>query len=232
MRGARLFAAALLAAALGAAGCGRGRKGPRVAAAAGPAGVQQQLAAGWTEEGLASWYGHPYHGRRTSSGEIYDMNQKTAAHRTLPFGARVLVRSLSNGRQVEVRINDRGPFVGDRVIDLSLAAAREIEMAGAGTDRVRLLVVSLAEGAPGGFFSVQAGSFRSRDNAERLRSSLAREHGVSFLRDHRSPRGVFHRVLVGRESEVAAAASLAEKLRAQGYSCLVVRVDEVPAGER
>src|SRR5258708_5054952 len=76
--------------------------------------------------GLASWYGYPYHGRKTASGEVYDMNQLTAAHKTLPLGTRVEVTNQTNGKQVEVRINDRGPFVEGRVIDLSYAAAKEI----------------------------------------------------------------------------------------------------------
>ncbi|MCX6620571.1 MAG: septal ring lytic transglycosylase RlpA family protein, partial [Acidobacteria bacterium] len=78
--------------------------------------------------GLASWYGHPFHGRRSASGENYDMMQLTAAHRTLPFGARVRVHRLDNDETVIVRINDRGPYVESRIIDLSLAAARKISM--------------------------------------------------------------------------------------------------------
>ncbi len=87
---------------------------------------------GSTEIGIASWYGHPYHGRQAANGEIYDMEKLTAAHRTLPFDTWVRVENISNGKTVEVRITDRGPFVGDRIIDLSHAAAREIEMIGPG----------------------------------------------------------------------------------------------------
>jgi rare lipoprotein A len=94
-----------------------------------------------TETGLASWYGNPYHGRRTASGEIYDMEQLTAAHRTLPFQTWVEVTDLDNGKKVEVRITDRGPFVDGRVIDLSLAAARKIEMVGPGVAKVKLRVI-------------------------------------------------------------------------------------------
>ena len=90
------------------------------------------------EEGLASWYGPLFNGRRTSSGEIYDMHAFTAAHRTLPFGTLIRVTNLSNGMQTQVRINDRGPFVANRIIDLSLSAARAIEMVGPGTVQVRL----------------------------------------------------------------------------------------------
>ncbi len=90
------------------------------------------------EIGVASWYGHPYHGRRTASGEVYDMELLTAAHRTRPFDTWVRVRNLDNGMWVDVRINDRGPFVDGRVIDLSRAAAREIDMIGPGTAWVRV----------------------------------------------------------------------------------------------
>jgi rare lipoprotein A len=94
------------------------------------------------EVGIASWYGHPYHGRRTSNGEVYDMNLMTAAHLSLPFGTVVRVTNLTNNRFTEVRINDRGPFVKDRIIDLSRSAAREIAMIGPGTARVRVEVIA------------------------------------------------------------------------------------------
>ena len=96
---------------------------------------------GTTETGVASWYGVPYHGRRAASGEIYDMEQLTAAHRRLPFQTWVEVTNLSNGKQVDVRINDRGPFAKGRILDLSQAAARDIDMLRAGTARVRLKVI-------------------------------------------------------------------------------------------
>ena len=96
---------------------------------------------GSTETGVASWYGFPYDGRRAASGEIYDMRQLTAAHRRLPFQTWVEVTNLSNGKQVDVRINDRGPFVKGRIVDLSQAAARDIDMLRAGTARVRLKVI-------------------------------------------------------------------------------------------
>jgi rare lipoprotein A len=98
---------------------------------------------GGGEEGVASWYGEPYHGRRTSNGEIYDMDQLTAAHLSLPFHTWVRVTNLENGRWVDVRINDRGPFLKNRVIDLSRAAAQTIRMTGPGTARVRVEVVGL-----------------------------------------------------------------------------------------
>jgi len=96
---------------------------------------------GATQEGIASWYGPGFHGRRTANGEVYNQYELTAAHQTLPAGTHVRVTNLTNGRAVLVRINDRGPFVDDRIIDLSYAAARQIDMIGPGTAPVRLQVV-------------------------------------------------------------------------------------------
>jgi rare lipoprotein A len=91
--------------------------------------------------GLASWYGHPHHGRVAASGQVYDMNGLTAAHRTLPFGTVVRVQNLRNNRTVKVEINDRGPFIPGRIIDLSRAAARALRMEQAGLTRVRITIV-------------------------------------------------------------------------------------------
>ena len=103
---------------------------------------------GSTETGIASWYGVPYHGRPSASGEIFDMEKLTAAHRALPFQTWVEVTNLSNGKQVDVRITDRGPFVRGRIIDLSMAAARQIDMVRAGTARVRLKVIDRLTAPP------------------------------------------------------------------------------------
>jgi rare lipoprotein A len=100
--------------------------------------VPPPVPASGEEIGVASWYGHPYHGRRTANGEVYDMDLLTAAHRTRPFNQWVRVHNLDNGKTVEVRINDRGPFIDNRIIDLSRAAARTIEMIGPGTVLVRV----------------------------------------------------------------------------------------------
>jgi rare lipoprotein A len=96
---------------------------------------------GKTETGIASWYGVPYNGRRSANGEVYDMEKFTAAHRSLPFDTWVEVTNLENRKRVDVRITDRGPFLHGRIIDLSLAAAREIDMVQAGTVRVRIKVI-------------------------------------------------------------------------------------------
>lgn len=179
---------------------------------------------GYSEVGVASWYGHPYHGRRAASGEIYDMEKLTAAHRLLPFGAVVRVENLENGRRVEVRINDRGPFVAGRIIDLSRAAARQIRMLGPGTARVRLVVVKLPpESAQEAFFAVQTGAFRERANAERQRRALQARYGQARL--VRRDGDALWRVLVGRETSLEAAAALAEKVRGEVGEAFVVRVD-------
>ena len=100
---------------------------------------------GYTQTGLASWYGHPYHGRRAANGEIYDMEKMTGAHRTLPFNTWVRVQNLENHRTADVRIIDRGPFVDKRVIDVSRAAARTLGFLGSGHARVQLEVIRLPE---------------------------------------------------------------------------------------
>jgi rare lipoprotein A len=95
----------------------------------------------WTQTGIASWYGEPFHGRQTASGERYDMNKLTCAHKTLPFDTRLRVENLDNGRAVTLRVNDRGPFVEGRIVDVSRKAAQELGMIGPGTARVRITVI-------------------------------------------------------------------------------------------
>ncbi len=107
-----------------------------------PYKVKQYVRPGYTEYGTASWYGNKFHGRRTADGEIYNMYAMTAAHKTLPFNTYVQVTNLNNHREAVVRINDRGPFVGDRIIDLSYAAAKKLGMIGTGTAPVKLVVLS------------------------------------------------------------------------------------------
>jgi rare lipoprotein A len=103
--------------------------------------VARPVSIGHSETGIASWYGEPFQGRKTASGEVYDMNKLTAAHRTLPFGTWVEVTNLVNAKRVEVRITDRGPFIDGRVIDLSKAAAKQIDLITPGIVRVRLKVI-------------------------------------------------------------------------------------------
>lgn len=180
----------------------------------------------YIEEGVASWYGEPFHGRRTSSGEIYDMYQFTAAHRTLPFGAIVRVTNLRSGKQTDVRINDRGPFVANRIIDLSLSAARALDMIGTGTALVRLEMISGTNPYIGAF-AVQVGAFLVEENAQRLRASLAERYAPVQITQFEAPNGIFYRVRVGRVPTEEAAQQLAEHLRTDGQpSTFVVRLDE------
>ena len=183
--------------------------------------------AGYMEEGNASWYGEPFHGRRASNGEIYDMYKLTAAHRTLPFETMVRVTNLSNGKWTTVRITDRGPFIENRIIDLSLAAAREIESVGPGVVPVRVEVISPGIDPTSGFFTVQVGAFRDRGNAERLRDRLTTSYAPIFIQQYDAPDGLYYRVRVGKISGEDAARQFSEQLRGrEGFSPFVVRLDD------
>lgn len=186
---------------------------------------------GYIEEGNASWYGNPFNGRRASNGEIYDMYKLTAAHRTLPFDTMVRVTNLNNGKSTTVRITDRGPFVENRIIDLSLAAAREIESVGPGVVPVRLEVLGNVD-ITVGFFTVQVGAFRDRGNADRLRDRLSLSYSPIFIQQYDSPDGTFYRVRVGKVSGEDAARDFGEQLRAkEGFTPFVVRLDDsTPSG--
>jgi rare lipoprotein A len=186
---------------------------------------------GYTEQGNASWYGIPFHGRRASNGEIYDMYKLTAAHRTLPFETMVRVTNINNGKFTVVRITDRGPFVDNRIIDLSLAAAREIDSVGSGVVPVRVEVLGGVDPTTG-FFTVQVGAFRERANAEHLRDRLSASYSPIYVQQYESPDGVFFRVRVGRISGEDAAHQFGEQLRdREGFTTLVTRLDEgTPTG--
>jgi rare lipoprotein A len=208
------------------AGCGHKKRARVGLPPPGPrAGTPVEV--GHTESGFASWYGHPYHGRAAANGEIYDMEKMTAAHRTLPFNTWVRVYDLDNSRTTEVRIIDRGPFVDGRIIDLSHAAAREIEMIGPGTARVRIEVISTAPGATPGLFAIQVGAFRVKENAERLRLRMEQQYGTARLLQRAEDPGIW-RVLVGAEPSEDAAASLRERIRQDSdekTGGFVVRID-------
>jgi len=149
-------------------------------------------AAGWTEEGTASWYGNPYHGRPTSSGEVFDMEARTGAHRILPFGSRIRVENLDNGRSSTLTINDRGPFVEGRILDVSRRVARELDMLGPGTARVRLTVLEAP--TPSRCWMVQVGAFSEERGALELRDRL----GSEGLRARVTPSGDgLYRIFVG-----------------------------------
>jgi rare lipoprotein A len=182
--------------------------------------------AGYTEEGNASWYGDPFHGRHAANGEIYDMNKMTAAHRTMPFETMVRVTNLNNGKSTTVRITDRGPFVDNRIIDLSRAAAQEIDSIGPGVVPVRLEVLGNVD-VTAGYFTVQVGAFRERGNAERLRDRLNVVYSPIFIQHYDSADGPFYRVRVGKISGEEAAQEYAEQLREkEGFKTMVLRLDE------
>jgi rare lipoprotein A len=186
---------------------------------------------GYSEEGNASWYGIPFNGRRASNGEIYDMSKLTAAHRTLPFETVVRVTNLNNGKTTTVRITDRGPFVDNRIIDLSQAAAREIESIGPGVVPVRLEVLGNVD-VSAGFFTVQVGAFRERANAERLRERLSTSYSPIFIQQYDAGESSFYRVRVGKISGEEAAQQYADQLRSkESFTPFVVRLDETaPSG--
>lgn len=178
-------------------------------------------AEGYQESGIASWYGEPFHGRKTSNGETYDMHAVSAAHKTLPMNTMVLVENLDNSRELVLRINDRGPFVRDRIIDLSLRAARELDMVQDGTARVRVTALGEAQQVSEdgltvtrflphqdlgkGEFYVQLGSFADRRNAERLLAALLRSGEQARLVPFDRGDILFHRVQVYAGDTLAAA---------------------------
>jgi rare lipoprotein A len=174
---------------------------------------------GMEEVGMASWYGVPHHGRRTASGEVFDMHQLTAAHKTLPFGTRLLVTNRDTSQSAEVRINDRGPFVAGRILDVSYAAGRLLGAVGPGTIPVRLRVLSLpARSAGDGPYTVQIGSFTTRARAEALRDAVT---GATIAESTVAGESVY-RVRVGAYSDRTQAAAAARDLSARGYQALVV----------
>ncbi|MFP4532036.1 MAG: septal ring lytic transglycosylase RlpA family protein [Desulfobacterales bacterium] len=184
---------------------------------------------GFRQSGIASWYGDPFHGQKTASGETYNMHARTAAHKILPIGTFVLVRSLDTGKETVVRINDRGPFVGDRIIDLSYRAAKEIGMIGPGTAQVE--VEALEKGLPEtdpdearhadfytGDFTVQVGSFANKDLAEKLCDELRDYKEPVFIQSVVRESKTYYRVQVGRFTSLAGAKKAEDRLVQTGYS--------------
>jgi len=190
---------------------------------------------GFVQEGVASWYGRKFHGKKTSSGEIYNMYDVTAAHKTLPFGTRVRVENLSNQKQVIVRINDRGPFVKQRIIDLSYAAAKKTGLVGPGTARVRLTALSKQVGTVRagtarkplveatnfnkGKFTIQVGAFRERENAERLAARLRVIFDHVSITPHMPLNSTtFYRVRVSLSESLTEAGRMVRELEYLGFS--------------
>jgi rare lipoprotein A len=188
------------------------------------------VAVGYVEQGTASWYGVPYHGRPAADGEIYDMEKLVAAHRLLPFNTWLRVTNLQNNKTVDVRVIDRGPFVDGRIIDLSKAAARQIDLLGPGVGPVRLEVIATPTDVPGNdFYTVQVGAFAIHANAEQVRAEYARRFGSAQITIKQGSAPLY-RVLAGKERSLAGAQGIADQLRAEGKSGFVVRLDETILG--
>ncbi len=178
---------------------------------------------GFVEEGIASWYGHKFHGRPTACGERYDMHKLTAAHRILPMHTHVRVTNLENGRQLVVRINDRGPFVKNRIIDLSYAGATELGMAEKGTARVRVEAIeTLPRDLPGRYY-VQIGSFAQQGNALAL-SKRMQQLGYSKTRVQRILVGdtIFWRVQVGTFPRLSLAEQALTRLSSENPASFIL----------
>ena len=196
---------------------------------------------GFTQRGKASWYGADFHGKRTSSGEVYNMHDMTAAHKTLPLPVYVKVNNLDNGKTIVVKVNDRGPFVEGRIIDLSFAAAKELGVVGPGTANVEIsaLESKTSEARPpvrviplkveaevGGIF-VQLGSFGSELNAKNMISDLEQQNEKPLLISQvTTASGLFYRVRLGPLLDVNEATSVQKRLKSKGFSNARVVVDD------
>lgn len=181
----------------------------------------ERVRIGWSERGEASWYGMPFHGQRTASGERYDMYLMTAAHRELPLGTVVEVRNLGNDRRVQVRVNDRGPFVKGRILDLSYAAATELDMVRTGTAAIELRVIELGARSPSptAVLTVQVGAFQDRQRADALLARLLTQFADARIEESLP----WYRVRVGSFTDLGAARDLQEVLRRRGFRSIVTR---------
>lgn len=192
-----------------------------------------------TFEGTASWYGPNFHGKKTASGEIYDMYELTAAHKELPLGTTCIVTNLENDKSVTVRINDRGPFVKNRVIDLSFAAAKVIDMVDSGTVTVRVEVLgedynvdietlsSKPTPAPvenNFFYTIQVGAFTERSNAEKLHNSLIGLFNDVRIEEFQTSETTYFRVRVGRFPSREEANPTALELSESGFSGFITEM--------
>ncbi len=180
-------------------------------------------AAGYVERGMASWYGEDFHGRPTSSGEIYDMYGLTAAHKLMPLGTVAKITNLDNGRSVVVKINDRGPFVDGRVIDLSYSAASEIDMVKEGVSKVEIKVLKWGESLSD--FTVQVGSFVVEENAQKLKAKLNRKYKNVHMITYETNDNKYYRVRVGSTKDIRKAELIAERLSEEGFSFFITRKD-------
>jgi rare lipoprotein A len=185
-------------------------------------GCSRKAPADSAQTGVASWYGHPFHGRLTANGEIYDMEKMTAAHRTLPFGTILRVESLATQKTTEVRINDRGPFVKDRIIDLSHAAAQSIAMPGVASVRLQIVSMPVTRGAE--MFAVQIGAFPQRSDAETVRVEMQKKFETARLIFREGDQT--WRVLVGMEPTEEAATALGKQIDPALGPAFVVQIDD------
>lgn len=192
---------------------------------------------GFRQTGLASWYGEDFHGNKTANGETYNMYAMTAAHKTLPFNTYVRVHNLENGKRVDVRVNDRGPFVRGRIIDLSYSAARKIGIVGPGTARVKIVALGKVEAPMSkdnqqrpystvdyyeGNFTFQVGAFLERKNAERLKAKLAKNYTNAHITTYQNENETFYRVRVGKFSNLKKAIKYEKILKKDGYDPMIV----------
>lgn len=184
---------------------------------------------------VASWYGQDFHGRPTSSGEIFNMHAFTCAHKEFPFGTTVRVTNVRNNRSAECIVNDRGPFVEGRDIDLSYALAKEIGLIGTGTGRVLLEVqgrdesyvrrVKVQAKEKQGPFAIQAGSFSDSINAIRLKKALSLKFNNVYIQEAEVKGETYYRVRIGDFGQLDKAVSVAEELGREGYPVLVMKAD-------
>jgi rare lipoprotein A len=189
------------------------------------AGADSSSTTHYVEVGLASWYGPPYHNRRAANGEIYNQNQLSAAHRTLPMGSVVRVTNLKTGQSAELRITDRGPFVPNRMIDLSMGAAKELGVYVAGVARVKVELISAPRTVvPGGRWCVQIGAFKDADEAQELKDKLQHKFGQAQVLEFTGPTGHWVRIRPPRDDH-SQAVQIAEWVRPAEGNAYLVRLD-------
>jgi rare lipoprotein A len=217
-------------------GCGTPKKHPPLKGTLKPYKVfgkkyyPLQDAYNFTQSGIASWYGKKFHGRKTANGEIYDMYAMTAAHKTLPLGTYVRVVNKDNNKEIVVRVNDRGPFVSGRIIDLSYTAAKKLGMDVSGTAKVRIIALGSRSKpnkkiqTPGSFtpanyskgnFTIQVGAFKDRKNAQNLLNKLAKKYKNAHMATDLNDVGTY-KVRVGKCSTLQEAAEYKEILLKDG----------------
>ena len=188
---------------------------------------------GYVEKGIASWYGKKFHGRKTSNGEVYNMYAMTAAHKTLPMGTWVKVYNRKTKQEVTLRVNDRGPFVTGRIIDLSYTGAKRLGMVGPGTAPVIVTALGRATSyskkthAPVAFkpvdywqgnFTVQVGAFKVKTNAENYRKKLSATYLNAHFIPYEDDRGHFYRVRIGKFANLKDANQFSERLMKEGFT--------------